>query len=74
MNIVIWNCRGALKPDAIRQVHALARRFKPLFIGLLETHVSNDKGYVVHKAFGRRWSIDINLAVGRASSVSGGNP
>ena len=39
MNILIWNCRGALKPNFQSHVRELARNHNPIILVVMETRV-----------------------------------
>ena len=43
MNIIIWNCRGALKPSFQRHVRELIRCHNPAILVVMETRIGGDK-------------------------------
>ena len=43
MNIIVWNCRGALKPSFQKHVSELVRMHNPAILVILETHVGGDR-------------------------------
>ena len=43
MNIVVWNCRGALKPNFQSHVQELARCHDPTLLVVMETRVGGDR-------------------------------
>ena len=43
MNIIIWNCRGALKPSFQTHVRELVRNHNPAILVLIETRVSGER-------------------------------
>ena len=43
MNIVIWNCRGALKPSFQKHVRDLAAQHDPAIFVVMETHTGGDR-------------------------------
>ena len=43
MNIVIWNSRGALKPNFQSHVHGLAQIHDPAIFVVMETKLGGDK-------------------------------
>ncbi|XP_050241299.1 uncharacterized protein LOC126690218 [Quercus robur] len=43
MNIIIWNCRGALKPSFQKHVSELVRIHNPVMMVILETRVGGDR-------------------------------
>lgn len=69
MKFLIWNCRGLIKSEGIRQLRILIGRVRPAFIGFLETHVNSGKLFSVHRLFGRSWNIEINPAKGRSRGI-----
>lgn len=69
MKFIIWNCRGLLKSEGVKQIRILIGRFKPTFIGILESHVNLEKITVVHRLFGNQWNIKVNPAKGRAGDI-----
>ena len=43
MNIIIWNCRGALKPSFHSHVRELVRVHDPAILVLMETKIGGNK-------------------------------
>ena len=43
MNIIIWNCRGALKPSFQSHVRELVRVHDPAILVLMETKIGGNK-------------------------------
>ena len=43
MNIIVWNCRGALKPNFQRYVSELVRIHNPAILVVMETRVGEDR-------------------------------
>ena len=43
MNIIVWNCRGALKPNFQSHVRELARIHNPSILVAMETQVGGDR-------------------------------
>ena len=43
MNLVIWNCRGALKPSFQNHVRDLVALHDPAIFAVMETHVGGDR-------------------------------
>ena len=43
MNVIVWNCRGALKPNFQRHVRELDRAHNPSIFVVMETRVGGDK-------------------------------
>ena len=43
MNIIVWNCRGALKPNFQDYVHDLVHQYDPAIFVITETHVGGDR-------------------------------
>ena len=43
MNIIVWNCRGALKPNFQRYVSELVRTHNPTILVVMETRVGGDR-------------------------------
>lgn len=43
MNIVIWNCRGALKPSFQNHVKDLVALHNPAIFVVMETHIGGDR-------------------------------
>lgn len=43
MNIVIWNCRGALKPSFQNHVRDLVALHDPIIFVVVETHIGGDR-------------------------------
>ena len=43
MNIIVWNCRGALKPSFQKHVGELVRMHNPAMLVILETCVGGDR-------------------------------
>ena len=43
MNIIIWNCRGALKPSFQSHIRELVRNHDPVILVVMETRVGGDK-------------------------------
>ena len=43
MNVIVWNCRGALKPNFQRHVRELARAHNPSIFVVMETRVGGDR-------------------------------
>ena len=43
MNIIVWNCRGALKPNFQSYVRELVRNHNPGIMVVMETRVRRDK-------------------------------
>ena len=39
MNVIIWNCRGALKPSFNIRVGELVQSHNPAILVIMETHV-----------------------------------
>ena len=42
MNIIIWNCKGALKPSFKKRVGDLVQNHNPAILVVMETHVGGD--------------------------------
>ena len=43
MNIVVWNCRGALKPNFQSHIRELVRCHNPDVLVVMETHIGGDR-------------------------------
>ena len=43
MNIVVWNCRGALKPNFQSHVRELVRCHNPDVLVVMETRIGGDR-------------------------------
>lgn len=43
MNIIVWNCRGALKPNFQSHVRELARNHNPAILVVMEMRVGGDR-------------------------------
>ena len=43
MNVIVWNYRGALKPNFQRHVNELVRIHNPVILVVMETRVRGDK-------------------------------
>ena len=43
MNVIIWNCRGALKPSFKICVGELVQSYNPVILVVMETRVEGDK-------------------------------
>ena len=43
MNIIIWNCRGALKPNFQSHVRELVRVHDPAVFVVMETHLGGER-------------------------------
>lgn len=43
MNIIIWNCRGALKPSFKKRVNELVQNHDPAILVVMETRVGRVK-------------------------------
>ena len=43
MNVIIWNCRGALKPSFRKRVTDLVQNYNPSILVVMETHVGGDR-------------------------------
>lgn len=43
MNIIIWNCKGALKPSFKKRVSELAQNHNPAILVVMETRVRGDR-------------------------------
>ena len=43
MNIIVWNCRGALKPNFQSHVRELVRNHNPAILVVMETQVGGDR-------------------------------
>ena len=43
MNIIMWNCRGALKPNFQNRVRELVRNHNPGIMVVMETRIGRDK-------------------------------
>lgn len=43
MNIIIWNCRGALKPSFKKRVRDLVQNHNPTILVVMETQVRGDR-------------------------------
>ena len=43
MNIIIWNCRGALKPFFKKRVSELVQNYNPAILVVMETYVGRDR-------------------------------
>ena len=43
MNIIIWNCRGALKPSFKKRVGDLVQNHNPAILVVMETRVGGDR-------------------------------
>ena len=43
MNIVIWNCRGPLKPSFQNHVRDLVALHDPVIFVVMETHIEGDR-------------------------------
>ena len=43
MNIIAWNCRGALKPSFQNHVKELVHNHDPTILIVMETHISGDR-------------------------------
>ena len=43
MIIIVWNCRGTLKPNFHSHVRELARNHNPIILVVMETRVGGDR-------------------------------
>ena len=43
MNVIIWNCRGALKPSFRKRVTDLVQKYNPSILVVMESHVGGDR-------------------------------
>ena len=43
MNVIIWNCRGALKPNFQNHVRELVCNHNPAILVVMETHVGRER-------------------------------
>ena len=43
MNILMWNCRGALNPNFKRRIYEMAINHKPAIMVITETKVGGDR-------------------------------
>ena len=43
MNVIIWNCRGALKPSFKIRVGELVQSYNPAILVVIETRVGGDR-------------------------------
>ena len=47
MNIIAWNCRGALKPEFQNRVRELVQNHNPVMLIVMETRVGGDKAKAI---------------------------
>ena len=47
MNVIIWNCRGALKPSFQDHVRELIRFHNPIILVLMETKVGGERAKAI---------------------------
>ena len=47
MNIIVWNCRGALKPSFQKHVGKLVRTQNPTILVIMETHVGGGRAKAI---------------------------
>jgi len=47
MNIIVWNCRGALKPNFQDYVHDFVRQHDPAIFVVTETHIGGDRARAI---------------------------
>ena len=47
MNIIAWNCRGALKPEFQNHVRELVQNHNPVMLIVMETRVGGDKAKAI---------------------------
>ena len=43
MNVIIWNCRGALKPSFQNRIRDLVQSYNPAILVVMETRVGGDR-------------------------------
>lgn len=43
MNVLLWNCRGALNPDFKRRIFEMAINHRPAIFVVIETRVGGDR-------------------------------
>ena len=43
MNALCWNCRGAGKPAAVRELRDFAKKFTPTLLCIVETQIDGER-------------------------------
>lgn len=67
MDCLLWNCRGANKPNFRRAVRYMLKKFKSDVLALIETHTGGDHAQRIYRGLGFENSFRVN-----ASGQSGG--
>ncbi|KAK9984648.1 hypothetical protein SO802_034173 [Lithocarpus litseifolius] len=68
MNIVIWNCRGALKPSFQKHVRDLVALHDPAIFVVMETHIGGDRAKdITDRLPFQGWRLPIWLAQSKKS-------
>ena len=47
MNIIVWNCRGALKPSFQKYVRELVQNHDPAILVVMETRVGGERARAI---------------------------
>jgi hypothetical protein len=68
MNIISWNCRGAMGKGFVNLMKDMIRERKSNFILLMETYVSGNKAKKIAKRIGLSDSFIIDV-VGHAGGI-----
>ena len=51
MNIIVWNCRGALKPSFQKHVRELVHNHNPAILVVMETHIGGERAKEITDRF-----------------------
>ena len=68
MNIFCWNCRGAGKAAAVRDLHDFARQFTPTLLCIVETQIESARVEVLAGTLGFDNSYDVS-SQGRSGGI-----
>lgn len=68
MNLLLWNCRGANKPNFRRSIRYMLKRFTTDILALFETHAGGDKAGKICQGLGFENSFRID-AVGQSGGL-----
>ena len=68
MSALCWNCRGAGKPAAVRQLREFARKFAPTVLGVVETHIDGARVEDLESTLGYENSYAIS-SQGRSGGI-----
>lgn len=68
MNCILWNCRGANKPNFRRAIRYLLKKFQTDVLAIFETHAGGDRAQRICHGLGFENSFRVD-AVGQSGGL-----